>query len=300
MDAGAYLQRLLAGRLDARAARWLADARAEVARGVAPARVCALLSTASRRVGKAPLAPTEAERAEAGRLLRGFDPERWTVLEAARVALLVADPALATEGGIALVEEAFRYADVGEACALYRALALLPAPERFRWRAGEGARSNMRALFEAACCDTPYPFLFFDEGAWNQALIKAIFVEAPLWRVYGLEERLSGELARMALDLADERRSAGRPVNPLLWLCLGAHGGARALASLEHELEHGHPHGRAAAALALVRAGEADRVRSLVAVEMDPEVREVMRSALSGRTDALAFRSLGLPAAATR
>jgi hypothetical protein len=49
-----------------------------------------------------------------------------------------------------------------------------------------------------------------------------------------------------------------------------------------------------------VRAGEADRVRSLVAVEQDPEVREVMRSALAGRTDAPAFRSLGLPAPAAR
>jgi hypothetical protein len=51
--------------------------------------------------------------------------------------------------------------------------------------------------------------------------------------VHGLDERLSGELARMALDLADERRSAGRPVNPLLWLCLGAHGGAGVVPPLE-------------------------------------------------------------------
>ena len=143
VDAGAYLRRLLAGRLEDRAARWLDDARAEIASGVSAERLCALFATASRHVVKGPLAPTDAERTEATKLLRGWDPERWATLEAARAVLLLAHPGLAGATGVALVEEAFRYADVGEAVALYRALALLPGPERFRWRAGEGARSNI-------------------------------------------------------------------------------------------------------------------------------------------------------------
>ena len=52
-------------------------------------------------------------------------------------------------------------------------------------------------------------------------LLKALFVGAPLWRVYGLDKRIDAELARMALDLADERCSAHREVQPELWLCLG-------------------------------------------------------------------------------
>lgn len=192
------------------------------------------------------------------------------------------------------MEECFRYADVGELCALYRTLALLPEPARFAWRAGEGARSNMRAVFEAACCDTPFPFAHFDDVAWRQAVIKCLFVGGPLWRVYGLDRRLSPELARMALDLADERRAAGRRVFHELWLCLGDQAGARGLAAVERELDGDFPLGRRAAALALGRMGERDRLRSLAAVEADPDVRDALQAALAGRCEQTSFQDLDL------
>src|SRR5262249_45660932 len=149
------------------------------------------------------------------------------------------------------MESAFQYADEGELCALYRSLGLWPEPKRFAARAGEGCRSNMRSVFEAVACDTPFPARGFHELAFNPCVIKAIFVGAPLWRVFGLDGRLNPELARMALDLAEERRSAGRPVQPELWLAIGKQGGARGAQSLERELDPANPNqaGRRAAAL---------------------------------------------------
>jgi hypothetical protein len=299
MGARDFLDALLASRLPASAIDWLKQACAEIEDDTSAARFCSLFSLASRHGTKGMLKPTDAELSEAGRRLEGWNPERWSVLEALRSLLLLSHPGLAGGDGVPLLEEAFRYADVGESCALYRSLALLPEPERFRWRAGEGARSNMRAVFEATCCDTPYPARFFDDIAWNQAVIKAIFVEAPLWRIHGLDGRLSAELARMALDLAEERRSAGRPVNPQLWICLGEHAGERGTRSLERELAGNLQPGRAAAAIALVRAGRGEHVRNLVVDEADPSVQLVMQSALDGYTDQRAFRSLDLPLQAT-
>jgi hypothetical protein len=110
--------------------------------------------------------------------------------------------------------------------------------------------------------------------------------------VWHLDARLDAELARMALDLSEERRSAGRPVNPESWMCLGQHGGSRALAALEHELAHGVPRGRAAAAIALARHGDLARLRDLAAREKDALVLAHMRSALAGRTDQRAFAAL--------
>jgi hypothetical protein len=171
------------------------------------------------------------------------------------VFLLLSPPGLAGAAGAAAVEDAFRYADEGEACALYRSLAHLPGPERFLGRAREGCRSNMRSVFEASACDTPYLERHFDDVAWRQALVKCVFIGAPLARIPGVERRRDEELARMALDLADERRSAGRPVPPELWLLVGPHGGARALESLRQELGSPHAAGREAAARALERRG---------------------------------------------
>jgi len=136
--------------------------------------------------------------------------------------------------------------------------------------------------------------------AFQQCVVKAIFVGAPVWRVVGLDRRLTPELARMALDLADERRSAGRPVPAELWLALGKHGGERGVASLAKELEpaNGERDGRRAAALALARAGvAAARIEAWLAKEKDAEVAATLRLAVkfarsgAGAPDAAAFHA---------
>src|SRR5262245_38686228 len=273
------------GRLPPPGQAWLDAAVAEIAElgagGGADERFGALLSGASRHAHRQPLAPTDAERAAARGALEGLEIERWTLLETLRVALILARGDLARPGAAAAIESAFQYADEGELCALYRSLALWPEPKRFALRAGEGCRSNMRSVFEAVACDTPFPARWFDELAFNQCVVKAIFIGAPLWRVWGLDSRLNAELARMALDLADERRSAGRPVQPELWLALGKHGGARGVQALERELDPVNPNraGRRAAALALGRAGEAARIDAWLAKEKDAKVAESLRAA---------------------
>ncbi|MEO6711627.1 MAG: EboA domain-containing protein, partial [Planctomycetota bacterium] len=157
-----------------------------------------------------------------------------------------------------------------------------------------GARTNIRAVFESAICDTPYPVRWFDDTAWRQCVIKALFIEAPLWRVHGLDTRLDSELARMALDLAEERRSAGRHVNPQLWLCLGPHAGERGLRALLLELEQGNPQARAAAALGLGRLDAKTREKAgipgLIAAEKDPDVQAALRQARLGQVSQSAFR----------
>jgi len=289
-----FLRKLLDGRLSAGARKWLKSAASEVSNGPTNTRFCALFSQCSRHARREPLAPTEAEVAAAGRMVEGWNPERWSLLEAARALLVLARADLSGDGGALALAEAFRYADEGEQCALLRSLALLPGPERFVWRAGEGCRSNMLSVFEAAALDTPYPFKYFDDNAWRQCAIKCLFVGAPLWRLYGLDERLSPELARMALDLADERRSAGRVVPPDLWLCLGSYGAARGLDALERELDPGNPNtaGRCAAVLAFARAGDTGRLAALAGEESDPDVQAALERARAGEVSARSFANL--------
>jgi len=250
-----FLSSALRGALTPESWKWLEGASTEVARGAGLDRFCGLVSLSSRYVPRrGGFTWTPTQLAHASKLVEGWNPERWTKLEAARALLVLSRPDLSTPGGAAAVEESFRYADMGELCALYKTLALLPEPKRFVWRAGEGCRSSMKAVFESVACDTPLPVRQFDDVAWRQMLIKALFVEAPLARVFGLESRLDSETARMALDLADERRSASRPVNPDSWRLVAKHGGARGLASLEREIASGTPAGKQAAGEVLARS----------------------------------------------
>ncbi|MBW2274323.1 MAG: EboA domain-containing protein [Deltaproteobacteria bacterium] len=299
MIAGAAeaIDELLAPRLEESAAAWLARARAEIAQGVDDSRHASRISLASRYAPRGAANPSAAEVARAGKELEGWNPERWTVLELVRAALVLARSDLEAPSFSAAFEEFFRYADEGELCALYRCLPLLPDPERFAPRAAEGCRSNMRSVFEAVATDNPYPARYFDDIAWHQLVMKALFVEAPLWRVVGLDSRLSPELARMALDYVEERRSAGRPIPPELWLCLGPHGGERGLAALEREVEAGDLRGRRGAILGLMRAGAKDRLERLegtVEKEEYPELRDTLTQALAGKVDQSAFAKIAV------
>jgi hypothetical protein len=140
-------------------------------------------------------------------------PERWSVADFARYALLSrALEATAPETHAALVHEAFRKGDNDERIATLRALAYLPSPERFAPTAFEAARTHVVDVFVALACDNSYPARHFPELHWNQLVMKALFVEAPVARMIGIAERRNDELARMARDFVAERTAAGRPV----------------------------------------------------------------------------------------
>lgn len=246
----------------------------------------------SRTAGRGLLQPDADQRAAAQHALPGWNPELWTKLEAVRVRLILARPDLAESTGAQAIEELFRFADQGELCALYRSLAFLPDGARFAWQAKEGCRTNMLDVFTANACDTPFPYAHFDDVAWRQMVIKALFAGAPAWRIVGLDERLDEELARMALDLVEERRSAGREIQHELWLCLGRYGGTRAIAALEAELATDNARGRCAAAYGLVRAGADARLAELAENEPAGPVADAMRDALAGNVARTVFRAL--------
>jgi hypothetical protein len=252
----ACLATFLNKRLTSEAYDFLLDASNEIRHGTSMERRAQLLSLASRhaRAGDA-LALDTAEQQLLSALGPVCNTAQWNQLETLRLALLLASPDIDTEAFVLAFEYGFRFADLGESCALYRSLPLLPDGARFIARAREGCRSNIRPVFEAVACDSPYPARHFGDVSWRQLVIKAIFLDVPLWRVDGLDERLSPELARMALDLVDERRSAGRPVPPQLWLCLGSHAGERGLQALKEEVLTGGEPSQRGVLLALGRAG---------------------------------------------
>ncbi len=84
-----------------------------------------------------------------------WDPRGWSVDQAARLLLLLAR---AKRPGFApVLDQLFVTADVGELVAFYRGLPLYPDPAAHLARAEEGARSNMKAVFEAVAHRNPYP-----------------------------------------------------------------------------------------------------------------------------------------------
>ena len=206
-----------------------------------------------RKLGRADLALSAAEQEAALAARPGWVPLGWSIDQAARIALLLEFGA-ATGNFAQRFPQMVHEADVGEAIALLRGLPLYPGPEALIPVAAEALRSNMRSVFEAVAHHSPFPSEHFDEGQWNQMVLKAVFIGSPLAPIQRLDARANGELAISLIHTARERRAAGRPIGFELWRCVGPFAREDMIADIACEMRHGDRLGRRAAALALAAA----------------------------------------------
>ncbi len=256
MSPEAVLRRWLDKRLEPAAAGWL-DEQASRVRGGGDRELFLATGLVTRRLGKAPLAPTADELAAAESCRPGWNPVRWSVDEAARVYLLLAAGTDDTERFAQRLDRLCSAGEIGELVAFYQGLPLYPDPPRYVLRAAEGVRSNIRAVFEAVAHRNPYPAEQFPEQAWNQMVLKALFVGTSLAPIVGLERRANPALAGMLRDYAHERWAARRPVSPELWRCVGPFASGETLADFQRLLTKGTELEQQAAALALSASADA-------------------------------------------
>jgi len=256
------LQQWLDRRLDDAGRMWLRDAAAPLAAGGTDRDLFRSVSLVSRKLGKAPLALDAAELAVAAAARPQWDPASWTIDQAARIRLLLA-AAADVDAFVGRLDQLCATADVDELVAFYRGLPLYPEPTRHRLRAAEGLRTNMLVVFEAVAHRNPYPAEQLSEDAWNQMVLKALFVGSTLDPIVGLDGRANARLARMLGDYAHERWAAGRPVSPELWRCVGPFATGRLIDDLQRVLASGAAPERAAAVHALQSASD-PRARRLL------------------------------------
>jgi hypothetical protein len=176
-----------------------------------------LFSLLPRRVGKADLKLTVTEMRQAQESCQGWNPIDWTVDQAARSLLLLSLPQTDELQIQHRFTQLFTTSGLQELIALHQTLPLLPHADRYRFWADEGIRSHMTGVFKAIALNNPYPATHFDEAAWNQLVLKAIFIDSPLAPIYGLTDRANPTLARMLIDYAQERWAAGRRMTPEAW-----------------------------------------------------------------------------------
>jgi hypothetical protein len=196
---------------------WLSQKQKQISADANVRVFFAAFSAVPRYTGKEKLELTHSDLQAADRMRRDWYPGDWSVDQAARTLLVLALPQEDMQKYLRSLDQIFSHADVGELVALYQSLPLLPFPEQLRKRAAEGVRSNMTSVFNAVALHNPYPADYFDNIAWNQMILKALFVGSPLYLIQGFDRRANPELARMLIDYVRERLAAKRSVSPELW-----------------------------------------------------------------------------------
>jgi hypothetical protein len=170
-----------------------------------------------RKTGKTIITVTQRQQELLAAIKPGFAVDYWTADRLGRVWLLTQYDSAGKDMYFQLIENLFSTAEMNEQVALYSALPLLPCPQLWAKRCMEGIRSNIGTVLEAIMYDNPYPAENLEEPAWNQMVLKAFFTEKQVNRLYGLDKRANEELARILIDYAMERHSAGRKVDTMLW-----------------------------------------------------------------------------------
>lgn len=255
----ALLTAWVARQADAQGNAWLGERRAAL-RARPDARMLAIaLGLAPRKVGKAALDLSADDLAMAEQVRPGWLPQGLSLDQAARLTLLL--EASVADDFPALLKRVLTTSDLAEQIALYRGLPLYPEPARLTLLAVEGLRSAVRGVFESVAHDNPFPAEHFSQEAWNQMVLKALFIGAALAPIVGLDRRWNADLAHMLLDYAAERAAAGRPISPELWRGIGRFADAAHIERLAGLLDSGDALERQAAALALNDAGPSGQAR---------------------------------------
>lgn len=227
-----------------------------------------------RQVSKLQVFTPEPAAAGLSSLSEGFSVNGWSLTRLSRVWLLTLLDQNDREEYVHHIRTLFDTAEMNELVALYSALPLLGYPNQWLGLATDAVRSNIGLVLDAIALQNPYPALHFPEGAWNQLIMKVIFNDKPIHRVYGLEKRANADLARILLDFAHERRAAGRQVAPQVWRLISGFVKDSTLADLKFLMDSGKPEERQAAALVCLQS---DYPPAMELLEQYPDLTEMAR-----------------------
>jgi hypothetical protein len=212
---------------------WLREASATVAGD--PTAIRSRFPMVGRKVGREPLDPA-ADPA---------DGPAWTLDDAARTLLLRA-MGEAAEGELA---ELYRYGDAAERRGVLRALPYLDLGDRGLSLTEDAIRTNDTRLIAAAL--GPYATEHLPDAAYDQAVLKCVFVGVPITGLDGVPERVTPDGARMLGAFVHERVAAGRDVPAEVWTVIDRYPPVAEIAAIESELESSFEDRRAAAERAL-------------------------------------------------
>ena len=248
-EACSFLERLIKLQTKTEALDWLYQQRQNI-KEEGERKLFISFSLASRYFESKTIELSVGQQEEADQLRPGFMPQHWTQLQTARALLLLELDKQNQDQFVLTLTRLAETADVAEQTALYAALPILPFPQALRKRASEGIRTNMTVVFDAIALHNPYPADYLEERAWNQMVLKAVFMGRPLYKIWGADKRANPTLAQMLLDFAHERWAAHRTVTPELWRFIGPYIRKDSFADLERVSREGTPMEKEAVLLA--------------------------------------------------
>jgi len=268
-----FLFELLEQEADSKSMDWLLQQKEKIEKEGSYLKFYMAFGQASRFFKKTILKISAKQKEIANNLAEGFSPQTWDQLQTARSYLLLHFEEKEASNWVIALNKLFETADMHEQQSLYAALPIMPFQPEMKERTIEGLRTNISSVFDAVTLNNPYPAQYFDERAWNQMVLKAIFMQRPLYQIQNADDRANPTLAKILVDFAHERWAAGRTVMPELWRFVGPFINEENLADVQKVILSEDPIQQKAALLAC-KSSDFEQAKKLI--DQHPEIKKAI------------------------
>lgn len=170
---------------------------------------------ARRKIGDDPINLDLALMGEESREI-----SHWSCADVARVLLNLAFIDASDKPLTTLLSEIYAQGDERERAALVKGLPILDPDAEWLVDAEDCCRTNSLLLFSAMVMHNPYPARHFSPRAFNQLVLKALFLGLDIAHTENLKTRYNSELSMMCADYIEERMAAGRDYPASIWLAI--------------------------------------------------------------------------------
>ena len=144
---------------------------------------------------------------------------RWLTDEVGRLLLLMQWlDHYSSQEQVDKLKSIYRMVDENEKQVIAKGFALLDKEGAAVDLATSIGRTNNINLFAAIALNNPYPSAFYDERAFNQLVLKALFMGLDISAMQGLQQHLSPTLSLLCIDLVKENLAAVRSPACSIWL----------------------------------------------------------------------------------
>lgn len=214
-----------------------------------------------------------------------LDIHRWTCADAARVMLVMTAIECKPDQAENIIRSYFKMGDEAEHIALIRSLIFFAPGDYLTEIALDAGRTNNLEVLAALTLDNPYPACFYNEHAFNQMVLKGLFLGLAIERIDGIEQRANTDLSRMCENYVVERQNADRTVPTDIWLAIGPFASETGKQQIIDHLEHNDVAHRYYSALALVQRLSQDNTLTTIleqrlAIEQEPMIRKLLQDSL--------------------
>jgi len=214
-----------------------------------------------------------------------LDISRWSSTDAARLILLMSAIERNPDQAESIVSSYYKMGDEAEHIALVRGLIFFAPGEYLTELALDVGRTNNLEVLAALTLDNPYPACFYSEQAFNQMVLKALFLGLAIERIEGIEQRANADLTRMCENYVGERQAADRTVPTDIWLAIGPFASETGRQQMIDYLTHENVGHRYYSALALVQRLSQDPtitaiLKQRLAIEQEPMIRKLLQDTL--------------------